>query len=73
MLDLDRANTSILSEEVEGLRIVVKSLEVDEVLIDGEEGLLLRGGSEKNASISSLNGVLDDWGLVIWGAVYLVD
>ena len=42
MLDFFGANATVLSEKVEGLRVVIETLKVDKVLIDGVEGFLLR-------------------------------
>ena len=67
------ANTTVLGEKIERLRVIIKSLEVNEVLVNGIKGLLFGGSGEKNASISSLNGVLNNWRLVIWSTVYLFD
>lgn len=73
LLDLARSDTTILSEQEESFRIVVETLKVDKVLVDWVESFLLRSCSEKNASISSLDGILDDGGLMVWGTINLID
>lgn len=42
LLDFFGANATVLSEKVEGLRVIIETLEVHEVLVDGVEGFLLR-------------------------------
>jgi len=73
LLDFFGTNTSVLGEEVESLRVVIECLNIGEVFINGIEGLLLRGSGEENTGISSLDGILGNWGLVIWGTVDLLD
>ena len=73
LLDFFGANTSVLGEEVESLRVVIECLNIGEVFINGIEGLLLRGSGEENTGISSLDGILGNWGLVIWSTVDLLD
>jgi hypothetical protein len=73
LLDFFGTNTSVLGEEVESLRVVIECLNIGEVFINGIEGLLLRGSGEENTGISSLDGILGNWGFVIWGTVDLLD
>lgn len=69
MSHLSSSNTGVLSELLERVRSAIKSLNVGNVLINVIEALLLRGGTEENGSISSLDGVLLDWWLVVLGGL----
>ena len=73
LLDFFGTNTSVLGEEVESLRVIIECLNIGEVFINGKEGLLLRCSGEENTGISSLDGILGNWRLVIWGTVDLLD
>ena len=64
------SNTGVLGELLERIRGAVKSLDVGDVLIDIVEALLLGGGTEENGGISSLNGVLLNWWLVVLGSLH---
>jgi hypothetical protein len=64
------ANTSVLGEALEGVGSLIQSLDVGDVLVDIIEALLLGGCAEKDAGISSLNGVLLNWWLVILGGLH---
>ena len=71
--DFLHTDSCVLGEKLETLRVVVEALDVGHILVDGVEGFLLGGGGEENGGISSLDGVLLGWGLVVWGRVDLLN
>ena len=73
LFDFFGADAAVLGEQVKGLRVVIKSLQVNKILVDGVEGLLLRSSGEKDTGVSSLDRVLIDWWLVVRCAIHLLD
>ena len=71
--NLSRSNTSVLSEELEGFRVLVQKLDIFHVFVNFVKSFLSGGAAEKNTSISSLNCVLNRWGQVIWSGVNHLD
>jgi hypothetical protein len=65
--NLSRSNTSVLSEELERLGVLVQKLNISHVFVNFEKSVLSGGAAEKNTSISSFNGVLNGWWQVVWG------
>jgi len=56
--DFFSTNTAILSEVTERLAMTVELLQIHHILVYVEEGVLLGGSREKNASIATLDRVL---------------
>lgn len=73
MLDLFRADTSVLSEELERLGVIIQSFDVGDVFVDGVESLSLRSTGEEDGSVSTLDGVLLGRRLVVWGRLDLLN
>ena len=48
LMDFFVSNTSVLSEKLEGLRVLIKTSNILHIFIDGVEGLLLGSTSEEN-------------------------
>jgi len=71
--DLLNSNTSVLSEQLERFGVLIKTLDVSNIFIDGVKSLLLRSTGEENGGISALDGVFLGWWLVIGGRVDLLN
>ena len=69
--DFFRTHSSVLSKIAEGLRVLVKRLQVDNVLVYGVKSALGRSGGKKNGSVATLHRVLRGWRLVIRGTLDL--
>lgn len=71
--DLLNSNTSVLSEQLERFGVLIKTLDVSNIFIDGVKSLLLRSTGEENGGISALDGIFLGWWLVIRGRVDLLN
>ena len=71
--DLLNSNTSVLSEQLERFGVLIKTLDVSNIFIDGVKSLLLRSTGEEDGGISALDGVFLGWWLVIGGRVDLLN
>jgi hypothetical protein len=58
---------------LERFTVFVKSLNVNDIFINIEKGSLSRSSSEKNFSISSRNGIILEWWLVIISRLNLLN
>lgn len=70
LLDFLSTNTGVLSEQTEVFRGIVKLSEVHHIFVDVVESFFLGGGAEKNASVATLDGVLDDGRLMAGGRLH---
>lgn len=70
LVDLLEADTSVLGEQLEGLRVLVEGLQVDDVLVHGVQSLIGRSRSKEHGSIAAGDSVLSLGRFVIGCALY---
>lgn len=71
--DFFSTNSSILCKKIEWLWMFIESLNVYHVFIDCIQWFLLWSCWEKNTCISTFNGILVYWCLIIRSTIYYVD